>query len=202
MVVKARPAHRRDVDELSRVLAEAFDDDPAMAWLLPDPTDRTVRLTRFFSAVARRHHLKGGGVEVATDHSGVIGGAALWDPPGRWQQSTVSTLLMLPAIVRALGRRTGAGERYERIVNSVHPKDPHWYLAAIGTSTAARGAGYGTALLSSRLDRCDASGLPSYLESSKESNIPYYERFGFAVTHEIVLPDGGPSLYAMWRDAR
>ena len=87
-------------------------------------------------------------------------------------------------------------------MDAVHPKAPHWYLSTIGTGSAARGGGYGTALLKSRLDRCDASGTPAYLESSKESNVPYYERFGFAVTREIVVPDGGPTLYAMWRDAR
>ena len=48
------------------------------------------------------------------------------------------------------------------------------------------------ALMRSRLDRCDAEHAPAYLESSNPDNVPYYQRFGFEVTGEITLPDGGP----------
>lgn len=54
----------------------------------------------------------------------------------------------------------------------------------------------------SRLDRCDAEGAPAYLESSKESNVPYYMRFGFEVTGELTVPDGGPTMWQMWRHPR
>jgi hypothetical protein len=54
----------------------------------------------------------------------------------------------------------------------------------------------------SRLARCDAEYCPAYLESTKLENVPYYERFGFTVTREIVLPDGGPTMWAMWRAPR
>ena len=52
------------------------------------------------------------------------------------------------------------------------------------------------------IDRCDATHAPAYLESSKEVNIGYYERFGFEVTREIAIPRGGPTLWAMWRNPR
>jgi hypothetical protein len=54
----------------------------------------------------------------------------------------------------------------------------------------------------SRLDRCDAEHAPAYLESSNPDNIPYYQRFGFEITGEITLPDGGPSMWPMWRQPR
>ena len=48
-----------------------------------------------------------------------------------------------------------------------HPREPHHYLALIGTDPAHQGRGIGTALLEPVLARCDAEGLPAYLESSK-----------------------------------
>lgn len=79
---------------------------------------------------------------------------------------------------------------------------PHWYLAVIGSDTSVRGKGYGQALMRSRLDRVDAEHAPAYLESSKPENVPYYQRFGFEVTGEIVVPNGGPTLWPMWRAPR
>ncbi|GAA3191808.1 hypothetical protein GCM10020255_091550 [Rhodococcus baikonurensis] len=67
-----------------------------MAWMLPDEDSRAERLSKLFAAEARYHHFAGGGVEVATDDNGVIGGATLWDPPGRWKQSWISGLVSLP----------------------------------------------------------------------------------------------------------
>jgi predicted acetyltransferase len=87
-------------------------------------------------------------------------------------------------------------------MKAAHPEEPHWYLAAIGSDPQVRGTGYGNALLRSRLDRCDADGAPAYLESSNPDNIPYYLRFGFEVTGEIVMPGGGPSMWPMWRRPR
>jgi hypothetical protein len=43
--------------------------------------------------------------------------------------------------------------------------------------------------------------MPCYLETQRESNIPYYRRFGFELTDEISLHDS-PPLWLMWREAR
>ena len=47
----------------------------------------------------------------------------------------------------------------------------------------------------------DAAGVGCYLESSKEANVPFYERLGFRVTDTYDVDDGrGPRLWLMWRD--
>lgn len=201
MGVSVRAATKSDIPELARVLADAFFDDPVMVWMWPDPERRRRGLPRLFSVEIRHHHLAGGGAELAEDGDGAIRGAAMWDPPGGWKESALSSLLSLPGLVRAFGTRLGVGAAVSGTVEDAHPVDPvHWYLATIGTSSAGRGGGYGTALLRSRLDRCDADGIPAYLESSRKDNISYYQRFGFDVTGEIRIPDGGPTLWAMWRE--
>ena len=204
MTITTRPARKADVTELSHALGRAFYDDPVSMWIMPDDKARAAHQRKFFAAVTRHHHLAGGGVEVAGDGSG-IGAAALWDPPGRWKQSTREQLMLLPAFIFGFGPKLSLGRRlgalFDRMKQS-HPEEPHWYLAVIGSDPSVRGKGYGQALMNSRLDRVDAEHAPAYLESSKADNVPYYERFGFQVVDEIVIPDGGPTLWPMWRPPR
>jgi GNAT superfamily N-acetyltransferase len=204
MTINTRPGHKADVSELSHALGRAFFDDPVSIWIMPDEQVRARHLRKFFAIVTRHHHLAGGGVEVATDGS-TIGAAALWDPPGRWKQSAREQLMMMPSFAFGFGPRLTMGRRLGELfttMKSHHPEEPHWYLAVIGSDTAVRGKGYGQALMQSRLDRVDAEHAPAYLESSKAENVPYYQRFGFEVTSELVVPNGGPTLWAMWRQSR
>jgi len=182
-------------------LGRAFFDDPVMRLMLPDADLRRRKLHRLFASLTRYHHLSRGGVEVAPDGDG-IGGAALWDPPGQWQTSRVDELRAMPGLLLAFGASLRRGLEVTELMKEAHPEEPHWYLAVIGSDPAVRGKGFGQALMRSRLDRCDAEHAPAYLESSNPDNVPYYERFGFEVTGEIKLPNGGPSLVPMWRPPR
>jgi GNAT superfamily N-acetyltransferase len=99
-----------------------------------------------------------------------------------------------------LGRRVGAAVRLVQLVESRHPRSPHYYLGGLGTDPAFQGKGLGSAVLGPVLDICDRDGLPAYLESSKESNIPFYKRHGFELTDEVSVPDGSVKLWLMWRE--
>ncbi len=179
---------------LADVLARSFLDDPIMEWLVPDDANRYRRLLPFYRAelgVARRC----GRVLTDTD----VSGTALWYPPGRWRQPTIEVLRSAPRIVRSLGRRLSRGLQLIREVDAAHPREPHWYLAILGTHPDRQGRGVGAAVITAITDRCDREETPAYLESSKAENIPYYERFGFWVRSEVAVP-GGPTLWTMWRD--
>ncbi|EHB55250.1 GCN5-related N-acetyltransferase [Mycolicibacterium rhodesiae JS60] len=201
VAIDVRPTRKADIPALARVMARAFHDDPVMAWVQPDAARRKAALPGLFSALTRHHFLAGRGTEVAASDDGV-GAAALWDPPGRWTQSPREQLAMLPGVMRAFRGRLAAARTVTDMMKANHPEEPHWYLAMIGSDPMVRGGGFGRALMQSRLDRCDAEYAPAYLESSNPDNIPYYERFGFEVTGELTLPEGGPSLWPMWRAPR
>ena len=201
MSIDVRPPLKAEVRSLARTLGRAFYDDPVMQWMLLGARRRAKGLPRIFAAMTRHHFLAGGGVEVAL-RSGDIGAAALWDPPGRWRHSPREDVMTMPSFLLAMGGRTKRGRQIAELMKKQHPEEPHWYLAVIGSDPTVRGGGFGQALMQSRLDRVDAEHAPAYLESSKSDNIAYYTRFGFEVTGEIALPDGGPTMWPMWRQPR
>jgi GNAT superfamily N-acetyltransferase len=197
-VVTVRLAGPADVEPLAEVMARAFYDDPPFVWMLPEPRTRHVRARRLFAAILRDGGLGHGGVQVAVEDGAVVGGA-IWLPPGRWNPPAIRQLLSLPRYVRALGRRFGPASTLSAALAGAHPREPHWYLYAIGVEPARQGQGIAGSLLRSRLGRCDLEGQPAYLESSKPANVPLYEHFGFRPTGTPALPPGAPVITAMWR---
>jgi ribosomal protein S18 acetylase RimI-like enzyme len=199
--IDVRPAQKADVKHMAAVLSKAFYDDPVMGWMLPDDRTRLQALNRAFAGLARHHFLSRGGSEVGhRDES--VGAATLWDPPGQRKASRLEELIMMPTMLWAFRSRVPASVQVMELMEKHHPEEPHWYLMVIGSDPTVRGAGFGQALMRSRLDRCDAEGVPAYLENSNPKNEAYYLRFGFEVMSEIKLPDGGPSMWPMWRAPR
>jgi GNAT superfamily N-acetyltransferase len=201
--IAVRPAGTADARELAQVLSRAFYDDPPFMWMLPDERSRERRARGMFRTILRSHALKYGGVEVATDagtndHGAIVGGA-VWLPPGHWLATGRELLRSLPGYTRALGRRLGPASDLMGSMVKHHPREQHWYLYAIGVDPGRQGQGVASALLRSRLARCDKAGMPAYLESSKPGNVPLYEHFGFEVTEVLDPPKGAPPLTAMWR---
>jgi GNAT superfamily N-acetyltransferase len=186
-VLEVRAATAHDRDDVVRVMSTAFDDDPVTRWLLP-----TGSLEPLFAAHARWSHFVPGCTDLALE-DGVAVGAAFWDPPG-FRSPVWRQLVALPAYARALGRNLSRGATLERVMHQARPSRKFWYLAGVGA--VRRGRGVGSALLQHRLDRTTG---PAYLESSKQENIPLYQRFGFELRDTIELPDG-PELWPMWRE--
>ncbi|HET9895392.1 MAG TPA: GNAT family N-acetyltransferase [Streptosporangiaceae bacterium] len=196
--VSIRPATRADVGPLADVMARAFYDDPPFVWMLPEPRTRHVRARRLFATILRAEALGHGGVEVAVQDRTIIGGT-IWLPPGHAQPSTTRQLLSLPGYIHALGRHLGPASQLLAALARAHPREPHWYLYVIGVEPARQGHGVASSLLRSRLRHCDLEGQPAYLESSKVTNVPLYEHFGFRPAGTPALPAGAPVLTAMWR---
>jgi GNAT superfamily N-acetyltransferase len=195
----ARPtvevATTKDRAALGQTLARAFWDDPVWRWLFPDESTSNKRLDLTFRAYLR-DAMNVGTVLTTPDRQA----AALWKPPGHWKLSNLALVKAAPELLRAFGTRLFASLEIQRAVESQHPRDPHWYLSVLGTAPAAQGKGAGGALIRQITDRCDRAGLPAYLESSKEANVPYYQRFGFEVTGETQLGTDGPTIWFMWRE--
>lgn len=192
-----RKATSADLPQVTTSLAAAFADDPVMAHILPEIADgrlhRLAGMMRIEAYAGLRHE------SVWTTDDGMA--TAIWKPPGKWKIGGVELLRQTPRTVAILRSRVLVALRVLNAIERKHPTDPpHWHLAVLGTDPAVQGTGQGSAVLQPVLDHCDREGEGAYLESSKERNVLFYERHGFRVTERLDLPNGGPSLWLMWRD--
>lgn len=195
---RTRTAEPGEVSWIAAVLAAAFADDPLWEWIAPDPTRRRRHVAPLFGEVIRSR-VDAGWATVTEDRSG----AAVWAGPGRWKASAAEQRRMALPFLRVAGARR-IRSRLEALsrLEAIHPTEEHWYLEIVGVDPSQRGRGIGSAVIAPMLERCDAEGLPAYLESSNEANLPLYARFGFDVLDEVHPGHGCPPVWPMWRPAR
>ncbi len=190
-----RMARRDEVDRLCRMLAETFDDDPVTNFIFPDDRRRAKGLQVFFRLQMTRGQLPFGGVYTNEDGSG----AAIWAPPGRPMPTGLAAIGQVLPVAPYVWPTLRTTLAFLTAMEKTHPHEPHWYLATLGTHPTAQGRGVGSSLLAPVLARADAEGMPAYLESSKERNVPFYRRHGFEVVGELTAA-GSPTLWRMWRE--
>lgn len=195
-----RLAVQADVPEMRDALVEAFLEDPVVAWVYPDVVNRSECLPEWYDIMLTAG-LRSGHTYTVTSKQAV----AVWSPPAvphmvEWERDGAA---MADMMSRHLGGRTKYVLDGLMRIETAHPHDvPHFYLAMLGTLPAAQGKGLAGALLDDVLERCDREGWPSYLETSRERNVHFYERRGFRVTSTMELPDDGPTIWFMWRNCQ
>jgi ribosomal protein S18 acetylase RimI-like enzyme len=189
-----KEAVHNDARLIGNVIAHAFHDDPVNLWMLGSTRPMEplfYRLAKFTYLAKGFGHIVGDGL-----------GATLWLPPGEDKDVTfLQTLSMAVPLIGLGGPRAALRAlAVEKAEIENQPKDPHYYLFAIGVRPERQGQGLGSALLRSALRRCDEEGQPAFLESSKERNLPIYRSHGFEVINKYSSAKGCPPLWGMWRD--
>lgn len=173
------------------ILARAFHDDPALNWISKDHGFRQ----RFFE-LTLPVFLPQGLSYMTSDGKGV----ASWLGPDTKLEWPFTPANIWKALnVGGLGGliRFGiSGMKTEKC----HPREPHYYLFAIGAVPESQGQGIGSALMSKMLRRCDEEQMPAYLENSKEANLAFYQGHGFQVLEQIRFTRKAPPMWLMWRD--
>lgn len=188
--------------DLSRVaddLSAAFATDPVFNWFLRDDTRHASARLKLF------HLLIGMGLadgQVTRPATG--GAAAIWLPSESLGPTPfLQELRALPTLLHATAmRRLPRMAALRAMMDAHHPKEPHAYLWFLGVRPEAQGHGVGSRLLAAGLASVDARGLPAYLESSNEANVPLYRRHGFEVVEVLRARPDAPPMWAMWRPAQ
>jgi ribosomal protein S18 acetylase RimI-like enzyme len=197
--IAVRRATVADADLIGRTLADAFVDDPVLAWLIPPgASHRDRRLNIFFTSKARSYLRQDKDVYVVDDGRAA---ALWWLGHTAWQSPAVEVAREARDAIRAFRGRTPRAQRVENHMMSMHPDEAnHWYLELLGTRRIDQGNGLGGEILRTVLKRADGEGVATYLEASCERNLRLYRRHDFEVIEEVRLLGNGPTIWRMWRE--
>jgi ribosomal protein S18 acetylase RimI-like enzyme len=188
----------RGIDEASADVAYAtivlaFNADPAARWTWPRAQDFLRNMPLASRAFSSKAFAKGTAYEICG-----FAGVALWLPPGIAPDEEALASLMDRTAHAEI--KQDLAQVFERM-SGFRPREPHWYLPLIGVDPARQGQRLGDQLMIHALARCDADGLPAYLESSNPRNIPFYERHGFEAIGKIQVRSS-PAIVPMLRKPR
>ncbi|MBT3225193.1 MAG: GNAT family N-acetyltransferase [Calditrichaeota bacterium] len=67
------------------------------------------------------------------------------------------------------------------------PKDQHWHLGPIGVLPSHQGSGVGSMLMNRFCLEVDACRASAFLETDKNINVVFYEKFGFKTIAESMI---------------
>ncbi len=74
--------------------------------------------------------------------------------------------------------------------------DPYIHLLIMGVSQDYQGKGLGGKLVRALIEKSESENKPIYLETQKEDNVFFYEKYGFEVKKKIMQPE--PFDLPMW----
>jgi GNAT superfamily N-acetyltransferase len=188
-----RTATSADHESAVNTIVLAFAADPMSRWCWPDSRQYLTSMPSFTLAF-------GGG---AFGHDSAhctedCAGVALWLPPDvHPDEETLGGIVERTVSGSTRGDLLAVMEQMAKY----HPAEPHWYLPLIGVDPAHQGEGYGGALLTHALQRCDRDQTPAYLESANPRNVTLYLRHGFKAIGRIQV-GSSPPMVPMVRDPR
>lgn len=188
------------LDQASEMAGRAFYDDPFLEYLAPEEAKRARLTPSFIGKVIRYSSLYG---DVYTTPA--LEGVACWLPPDN-PTPTFLRMLRTGLLIEPLKFGWAGFRRFMKVVNYTEEVQkrsvpgPHWYLWVLGVDPAHQGEGIGGALMQPILMRAEADGLPCYLETMNERNVPFYQKHGFKVVSDGVVPKDGLRVWTMARD--
>lgn len=181
---------KKDISLAGEVLGDAFRHDPIWKEVFRDESkDRKKRNASFEIPV--RYGLKYGEVYAPSEN---LEGIAAWIP-GNLADMTFRRIIRSGSLgsVLKMGARLAAKMKpafmpIQRDRNEYMKEKSYIYLQIVGVALKLQGRGFGRRLLRALIEKSEKTGLPIYLETETEINVALYERFGFTMVKQIVVP--------------
>ena len=191
---------KANIQQMGKVLANAFQDYPLFKCVIPDSNKRQKKLHYALTMITRFGFKYGEVYATSSNYEGVIlyltpnsGEMTNW----RWFRCGFFKVLIKLGW-KFLNDWNSIGE----VVDQYRKKNapfPHMYLMTIGVEPQFQGKGYGSMLIKSGLKRCDELNLPCYLETFKEKNVLIYKHLGFDLLDDYKIPETDLTIYSLLR---
>ena len=193
MILPAGPA---DLPPVMETLAQAFQNDPALSWILPDVDHRRRALRGLFRTLVPADARAGVVLRSIGDEA-----AALWRGPGQAHSGAFEFLRTVIPLIATFGTALPRGLKVQDGIDAHRPKGHFWYLHYVGARPEHQGKGHGGRIIRAQTAVADAEGLSCWLETATPENVPLYERLGFVTQVEWDVPGGDPHFWGMMRPA-
>jgi len=163
------------------ILAKAFEDNKSVSYIVKQDKKRLARITLLMEYAYFMCHTYGRVILsedknacalVLFPHTKKISLNGLY-----WDAKLVFKVMGIRNLLKVLRR--------EGLIKQQHPKTPFYYLWFIGVDPLVRRQGLGGTLLRELIKEAELMRLPFYLETSTLTNIPWYQKFGFRIYHEL-----------------
>ena len=148
-----------------------------MRWFIPDDQQRV----RSRAAAVRRDAAPAAPAPRRVLHHRGRAGGALWVPPGARNADARAAGPAAPGDDARVRPRESRAQRGLAVMDSGHPRKPHYYLDTLGVAPECQGRGLGSALMQPMLERCDRERMPAYLNAGSWRSRDLYLRHGFQV---------------------
>ena len=196
--------NKSDLKKAAQALTDAFINDPVWEAMLKDVPDRYKKMYNIFE-MTLRHSIKYG---YSYSTSKNLEGVALWFHHEKadmtfWRMIRSGAIINIFKIGVRFGRKMIKIMRdMEQIEKDRHEnmKEPYLYLALMGVVPEQQRKGLGRTLLEAMINKADLAKYPLYLETQKEENLKFYEKFDFNVIKKITITKDKYPIWEMIRN--
>ena len=192
-----------DLEPMAQVLAQSFEVDPLVSFILPNKKTRVKTVAKFFRAIGRLNIRAGSAFGIGEPLQGV----AVWSFPNKPEASATpkDLLTFLPVLFSPYPfgvRRARAVLSQIDANHKKHAPEPHFYLDNLGVLASARGKGLSSKLIRPFLQMADEQQVIAYTDTVTDVNVPLYQHFGFDLVESNFIASTGITTYALRRTPR
>jgi ribosomal protein S18 acetylase RimI-like enzyme len=192
-MVQVRTATPEDLAIIVDTAARSLDTEAMLRWSFGE--DRFEDRIRRHFAHYDGENARRGWIRMIDDGAGI----AVWIPPDAREEHEAIGAAPPGREAEILGDHAERHAAFWGWIGEHEPSEPLFYLSHVGVAPERQGEGLGSVLMSDGLAVGDREGVPTWLETSREDNVAYYERFGYRTVMDEDAPDGGPHIWFMRR---
>jgi ribosomal protein S18 acetylase RimI-like enzyme len=201
--VKIRGIEPADLDAVGSLLARAFMEDPGALIVEPDATLRAHAARMLFVPVVRQAMPLGRVLVAVSGDRGIVG-VATFVPPGHEtasdEEMVAAGLLDALSAVPQAAVRMGPMVGYLEELHARAVDGPHARLEFFGVHPDVQGSGIGSRLIAAGHATIDANAERCYLETFTTGNVAWYERRGYRVVIDGIVPGADVPVWGLVRE--